>query len=256
MSARQWSRHEEVPHPWTVRPFADAHAAATVALNAATETLEHLRDADPAARTMDFSLPEAVTGGFPLHPLDTAVRDLAVATHAGGRAAEAAAHSGSGECAERAAEAARQAARTLSFAENVATHADLRAQAQAQVAVAHAAATTAFNAAALLDCWPAPAGGAPGTRFPEFWRDLIDRLAAAIRGCEAGADADDRPLLEAACVARDAAQAAVHAYERDSVWTASRRPCGRFVRISALVAAYAGCAALLPLRESAEEPPR
>ncbi|MEO8898392.1 MAG: hypothetical protein ABI352_05370 [Candidatus Dormibacter sp.] len=103
----------------------------------------------------------------------------------------------------------------------MATHADRRAQAQAQVAVAHAAATTAFNAAALLDCWPAPAGGAPGTPFPEFWRDLIDRLAAAIRGCEAGADAEDRPLLEAACVARDAAQAGgrPQLLERDSVRT-------------------------------------
>lgn len=225
-------------------PFSDAHAAADAASHVALDVLRHLEAAAPRGATLRTI--EPVSSLFPEHPLDTAVRDLANATSAAGRAAEAASASGSELNARLCADAARLATETLTLADSVASSAALRDDTVQREHVAHAAASTAHAAAALLASLPRGTRHDDHVAFPASWQRLIAMLSDAIR---TAAPADgQRSLLEAASAARDGAEAARRAYEVHAATTAASATACRFVRIASLSAVYAGCAALVPLR--------
>lgn len=230
-----------------VDPFIDARASAVIANQVARDVLHHLEDAEAAG---SVAVLQAVSGSFPEHPLDTAVRDLAVATLAASRAAERAWRGGSADHATAAGEAARQAARALRLAQSVAVSPALRGDVHERVRVVHAVASTAFAAADLVRRSPGQRDAAPASvTFPPSWRHLIGILSHAIDECEAGAGEEDerRHLLDAACAARDGAEAVRRACDRAAGGTLAPAPA-RFARVAALASAYAGCAALVPLR--------
>lgn len=232
----------------TANPFTDARASALIAKEVAREVLDQLQ-ATHGSTHLTVGGVEPVSGTFPQHPLDTAVRDLAVATLAASRLADRAAHGGEAETARVAGEAAHLATRTLSLAQYVASSAELRSRAVERVRMAHAAASTAHAGAKLLDSRSVVSAATEVTPFPASWRHLIELLGAAITTCTQLVEGDEqRSLVSAAAAGRDGADAARRAYERlGRVTTASQTIC-RFVRISALAAAYAGCAALVPLQ--------
>lgn len=229
-------------------PFLDARASAVVAKEVARDVLRHLEEAGKGDPVTVPSV-EPVSGTFPAHPLDTAVRDLVLTALASSHAAEAASRAGNADDARAAGEAARLAAHALSLTEAVAASARRRSDVNERVRVAHAVAATAFAAARLV----APRGGSGrshvGTAFPASWRHLIQILGQAIEEEETGPDDDQhKRLLDAATAARDGAEAARHAYDRLLAGGAAGPAASRFVRVAALAAAYAGCAALVPLR--------
>jgi hypothetical protein len=230
-----------------VDPFRDARASAIVAKRVAREVLAHLEDARAGGPRLDVGLVEAVSAVFPQHPLDTAVHDLAIATLASSRAADAAGHATVAEYARLAGEAARLAAQTLSFAEQVAASPQLRAAPAQRARVAHAAALTAFAAAELAGS-ERPAGAQQQVpAFPQSWRRLIDLLSQAIDGSRADAEGEEQHLVRAAAAARDGAEAARHAYDSLERASTAHPAVVHFVRVAALASAYAGCAALVPL---------
>jgi hypothetical protein len=231
-------------------PFLDARASAVVAKEVARDVLRHLEEAGDGDSVTVQSV-EPVSGTFPAHPLDTAVRDLALATLASSHAAEAASRAGNADDARAAGEAARLAAQALSLTEAVAASGRRRSNVNERVRVAHAVAATAFAAARLV----APRGGPSRrshvrTAFPASWRHLIQILGQAIEDDETRPDdVQHKRLLDAASAARDGAEAARHAYDRlQAGGAAGPAAASRFVRVAALAAAYAGCAALVPLR--------
>lgn len=230
-------------------PFTDARAAAAIANDVAREVLRHLEDRVPDGAPPNLGTLEPVTTSFPLHPLDTAVRDLAIGTLAASHAAAAAARTGAEVQARSASNAARTAARTLALADDVSNSQSLRSHALQRVRIAHAAASTAHAAAELLSTLSGEVDRrAEPIAFPASWRRLIELLSAAIHEVGPTHDEERLRLREAACAARDGADAARHAYERLGPLTAGFPAASRFARIAALAAAYAGCAALVPLR--------
>lgn len=233
-------------------PFVDARASAVIANEVARDVLRHLDEADGSSHV---AVVEPVSDVFPHHPLDTAVRDLAIATLAAARTAEMAWRGGIGAQAAAAGDAARMAARTLALLDTVAGSAALRADAHERVRVAHAAAATSFAAADLMRRFGADGRGgavrgvtARAVALPPSWRRLIGILSHAIAECEAREPEDDvrRSLVNAARAAHDGAQAVWHV--SDGLATAPSPALVRFARVAALSAAYAGCAALVPLR--------
>ncbi|MGH7722169.1 MAG: hypothetical protein ACRENL_04955 [Candidatus Dormibacteria bacterium] len=234
----------------SVDPFSDARAAALIANQVARDVMRHLEEATPPGVAANMAVVEAVSATFPQHPLHTAVRDLAVATLASSRAALSASQTDVPEHARAVGEAARSAARTLSLAEVVAGSTQLRGQAEERARVAHAASLTAFAAADLLRGQPGlPARSASPIRFPASWRRVIEILGSAIDVCRIQwrGEQSER-LIDAAVAARDGAGAACRAYDRAARVSGSAPALCRFVRLAALSAAYAGCAAVIPLR--------
>lgn len=232
-------------------PFLDAWASAVVARKIADEVLQHIEESGEKGAA-NIRVIEPVHGTFPDHPLDTALRDLALATQAASHAAEAA--SRAAEPAEDAlaiAAAALLAARALALAEDVATSPVRRSDPAERTPVVHAIAATAFAAAQIHE-----SGRHRDTRrryespgFPASWHRLIDILSSAINECDgAEAPATERTLVSAAIAARDSAEAARHAYIRLQAGGAASPGLLRFVRVVSLAAAYAGCAALVPVR--------
>jgi hypothetical protein len=232
-----------------LNPFTDARASAVVANQVAREVIRHLEEALPSGASVNAGMVEPISSSFPRHPLDTAVHDLAIAALAASHAAEAAARAGTEMQARAAGGAARNAAHTLLLAAATADSADLRANQAQRARVAHAAAFTAFAAADLLrDSVGGVHERAQTIAFPASWRRLIKMLSGAIEECRLGADQTQRGLIHAATAAHDGADAARRAYERlGPVMTTGPAAC-RFVRVASLAAAYAGCAALVPLR--------
>ncbi|MDQ2804526.1 MAG: hypothetical protein M3Y41_18280 [Pseudomonadota bacterium] len=230
-------------------PFVDARASAVIANEVAGAVLRHLEEALPAGVSTNVGVVEPVSATFPQHPLDTAVRDLAIATLASSHAAEAAGRAGTETQARAAGDAARLAAHTLVLTEEVAGSPQLRSNAAQRSRVAHAAARTAFAAADLLHDPPSGLHGREQSiAFPGSWRRLIEMLSRAIDDCAISTGGQQQQLIRAATAARDGADAARHAYERLGRLTTARPSVCRFVRVASLAAAYAGCAALVPLR--------
>ena len=237
----------------TENPFLDAWASAVVAKQISRDVLSHLEEGhDGACRNMHVVAP--VSGAFPEHPLDTAVRDLALAARASAHAAEAACRAGDADQARAVGHAARCAAEALALIDAVAVSAQRRTDADERVRVAHAVAATAFAAAQLV----APGEGPMRKShvepvFPASWVRLIQILGVAIDECGAGSDdGRRRRLRNAAMAARDGAEAARHGYDKLRTAGTTGPAVARFVRVASLAAAYAGCAALVPLRAGGE----
>ncbi|MEO8897614.1 MAG: hypothetical protein ABI473_02770 [Candidatus Dormibacter sp.] len=232
-----------------VNPFTDARASALVAKEVAKEVLRRLEEARPSGAWVNVGMVEPISSSFPRHPLDTAVHDLAIATLAASRGAEAAARAGTEIQARAAGGAARSAANTLSLAAAIANSEDLRSNDAERVRVAYAAALTAFAAADLLrDSAGCLNGRAQTIGFPSSWSRLIVMLSRVIEECRVAADEEQENLIHAAIAAHDGADAARRAYERLGHTTTAQPAVCRFVRVASLAAAYAGCAALVPLR--------
>lgn len=234
-------------------PFRDAWAAAIVAKQVARDVLQHIEDSGEGA-SVNIRVIAPVSGTFPDHPLDTALRDLALATQASSRAAEAACRPETPPAyAQAVGSAALLAANALSLTESVAASPARRSDPQERTRMVHAVAATAF-AASQLDSSSAYRGERQYTppRYPVSWHRLIDTLSDAINQCSTPHDgvADQRHLVNAALAARDGAQAARRAYVKLQVSNAAGPALSRFIRVTSLAAAYAGFAALVPLRSS------
>lgn len=231
-------------------PFVDARASAVTAHEVARDVLRHLEETHGHA---NVAVVEPVSTSFPNHPLDTAVRDLAIATLAAARTAQNAWRGGVAEHAAAAGEAARSAARTLALLDTVAGSASRRADPHERVRVAHAAASTAFAAAELIRRFGDRRSGS-GVRghwgLPPSWQRLIAILSEAIGECERNMPHDEERagLLNAARAAHDSAVAVRHAMEEHVTQPLPPAALLRFARVAALAAVYAGCAALVPLR--------
>jgi hypothetical protein len=235
-------------------PFLDAWAAAVVAKEVARDVLQHIEESGEGA-LVNIRVIAPVSSTFPDHPLDTALRDLALATQACSHATEAACRPETPPAhAQAVGSAALLAAKALSLAESVAASPARRADPDERTRMVHAVAATAF-AAARLDSSTGYQGGrqkyAPPS-YPASWHRLIDTLSLAINECSTRPDGipEQRHLLNAAMAARDGAQAAQRAYVRLQVSNAAGPALSRFIRVASLAAAYAGCAALVPLRSS------
>ncbi len=101
-------------------PFVDVWAAAVVAKRVARDVLQHIEDSGEGA-SVNIRVIAPVSGTFPDHPLDTALRDLALATQASSHAAEAACRTEAPPAhAQAVGSAALLAAKALSLAESVA----------------------------------------------------------------------------------------------------------------------------------------
>ena len=124
-----------------------------------------------------------------------------------------------------------------------------------RVQVAHAVAGTAFAAAQLVAPREGPTRGSHAeTPFPASWHRLIEILGQAIDESSTGADDERRKRLRnAAIAARDGADAARHGYAKLRTAGTAGPALARFVRVASLAAAYAGCAALVPLRTNVGE---
>jgi hypothetical protein len=239
--------------PDQTNPFLDAWAAAVVAKEVARDVLQHIEDTGEGA-SVNIRVIAPVSGTFPDHPLDTALRDLALATQACSHATEAACRPETPPAhAQAVGSAALLAAKALSLAESVAASPARRADPDERTRMVHAVAATAF-AAARLDSPTEYQGGRQEystPRYPASWRRLIDTLSDAITECSTPYDGPERRhILNAAMAARDGAQAAQRAYVRLQVSNAAGPALSRFIRVASLAAAYAGCAALVPLRSS------
>lgn len=235
-------------------PFLDVWAAAVVAKQIARDVLQHIEESGEGV-SVNVSMIAPVSGAFPDHPLDTALRDLALATRASSHAAEAACRPVTPPThAQAVGSAALLAAQALSLAESVASSPARRSDPEERSRMVHAIAATAF-AAARLDSSTGYRGErqqyAP-PRYPASWQRLIDTLSDAIDECGSSHDGvpEQRRLLNAASAARDGAQAARRAYVRLNSSNAAGPALSRFIRVASLAAAYAGCAALVPLRSS------
>lgn len=197
-------------------PFLDAGAAAIVAKQVARDVLQHIEDSGEGA-SVNIRVVAPVSGTFPDHPLDTALRDLALATQASSRAAEAACRPETPPAyAQAVGSAALLAANALSLTESVAASPARRSDPQERIRMVHAVAATAF-AAARLDSSSAYRGERQQytpPRYPVSWHRLIDTLSDAINQCSTPHDgvAEQRDLVNAAAAARDGAQAARRAY--------------------------------------------
>ncbi|MHB8719212.1 MAG: hypothetical protein ACYDAC_10035 [Candidatus Dormibacteria bacterium] len=232
-------------------PFAGARTASAAAAESARDAVSRLQSIGSPARMAQFGFADVVSGSFPDHPLLTMAHDLVLAGRAAAHAAEATARLGHPGCAGAAAEAALLTADLLTFTTTVASRPELRSDPINRERIAHAASLVAFSAAELLDRWPR--SGAPhaeSASFPHPWSRVIALLQAEIAQC--GAPASDelgQRLLRSARAAADGAAAARRSYERSSAAGGSRLLARRFVGLAALTAAYAGCAALVPLRK-------
>lgn len=235
-------------------PIFDVLAAAVVAKQIARDVLEHIEEGGEGP-LVNIRLVAPVSGTFPEHPLDTALRDLALATQASSHAAEAACRPGTPpEHAQAVGSTALLAAKTLSLVESVATTPTRRSDPEERTRMVHAVANTAF-AAARLDSSTAYQGKrqqCASPSFPASWHRLIDTLSTAINECRAAGDEapERRHLVNAATAARDGAQAARHAYVTLQANNTAGPALSRFIRVASLAATYAGCAALVPLRSS------
>ena len=235
-------------------PFLDAWAAAAVAKQVARDVLQHIEEGGTGA-SVKIRMIAPVSGTFPDHPLDTALRDLALATQASSHAAETACRPETPPAqAQAVGAAALLAAKALSLAESVAASPARRSDPEERTRMVHAVAATAF-AAARLDNSTAYQRAGRQYASPSYqvsWHRLIDTLSNAINECSTADDdvPEQRHLVNAAMAARDGAQAARRAYVRLQASNAAGPALSRFIRVASLAAAYAGCAALVPLRSS------
>lgn len=238
-------------------PFLDVWAAAVVAKQVARDVLEHIEESAEAA-SGNVRVIAPVTGTFPEHPLDTALRALALATQASSHAAEAACRQETPPAhAQAVGAAALLAAKALSLTESVAASPARRSAPTERTRMVHAVAATAFAAARLDNSnrYEGERRQYASPTYPASWHRLIDTLSAAINECSVAGDTgpERRHLVNAAMAARDGAQAARQAYVRLQRSNAAGPAESRFIRVASLAAAYAGCAALIPLRSSNAE---
>ncbi|MBJ7593969.1 MAG: hypothetical protein JF886_03765 [Candidatus Dormibacteraeota bacterium] len=235
-------------------PFLDAWSAAVVAKQVARDVLQHIEESGEGA-SVKIRMIAPVSGTFPEHPVDTALRDLALATQASSHAAEAACRSETPpEHAQAVGAAALLAAKALSLAESVVASPARRSDPEERTRMVHEVAATAFAAARLDSSTGYQREGRQYTSpsYPVSWHRLIDTLSNAINECSTADDGvpERRHLVSAAAAARDGAQAARRANVRLQTSNAARPALSRFIRVASLAAAYAGCAALVPLRSS------
>ncbi len=235
-------------------PFLDTWVAAVVASQVSRDALQHIEESAEGA-SLSVRMIAPVSRNFPDHPLDTALRDLALATQASSRAAHAACRPETPPArAHAVGSAALLAANALSLSESVAASPARRSDPQERSRMVHAVAATAFAAAHVDGSMGFQTGRHQytPTRYPASWHRLIDTLSSAIDECRTAHDfvPERRHLINAAVAAHDGAQAARIAYSRMQVNNAAGPALSRFIRVASLAAAYAGCAALLPLRSS------
>lgn len=231
------------------RAEAVALRAADAACDAYRETLdEHLRDTVRPDRVI------AVINGGPGDALASAVADLGSTAFAAARAAHLAAEAGSEEDAQRAAQVAECAAGAAQWGATALAHqADADAAAQL-VGLAHRAAMAAHLSADALAAYGQTSAAMsllnltdhPMVPFPASWRGRIEDLSRRRARMQAAGDGDAtaRDLLGAADSACSAASHALRTYQRSGHGTGVSRAMSRVVRIAALAACFAGCAAL------------